>query len=159
MKKTIVSIAFFTVFLYGQSQINSSIAKINDLCNNIDYANLLTKTDTIKSGNENGESLILFLSTSKQGARLKRCEVRMLSNSYNEESKGLKTTSSVFYFFKNKLIKVSESINEELSDTWYFSNGELIYYRLKTTPIGTCVIEERKNQLLTMADNFLAKSK
>ena len=148
--KTLVLVAFCVCSMNSFSQDSVKIKQIDSLVMLINKSKFNTQCDSIIQDHQDlGLYMKTYLTMVTNERELKKY-VNNVHATRNEDGITKQMTSTnIFYYDKNKLIKVEEFIIEdgkENSADWYYSEEKPLYYTFKSDKS-----EDRANLLLNMA--------
>lgn len=152
--KYLLFLFFFTSYqLFSQDTLTIKL-EIDSIVNSINHSNYEIEQDTITVNKpEIGINITTYITLITHESKIKKYEQTAISLlSYNSVITNM-TAKSIFYFDKNKLIKVEEFMIEnerKMFLDFYFKDNVLLY---SSTPNEQA--KERANLLLIMAENFL----
>ena len=153
MKKILLFI-LLCYSINGDSQDSSQIRQIDSLVKIINQSNLKPQYDSIiQNYSQLGLSMKTYLTMVMDGIELKKYVNKVNSTRVEDGVSTLSNSSNIFYFDKNKLIKVEEFIIEgsrEGHADWYYSEDKPLYYTSKSENA-----EDRAALLLTIAKAML----
>ena len=153
MKRTLLILLILTVSkTYSQDTLKTK--EIDLIVKNINQSNLATELDTIILDKpELGLKMITYLTMVVSDNQLKKYKNFVNTTMIQNGATKKMTTSTTFYYDKNKLIKVEEymieSENKIIMD-WYYSEDKSLYYTLQSENS-----EERAQFLLTLSETML----
>ncbi len=154
--KIVMTFIFLIIFSSAYSQKKFKIKRIDALVSKINTSSLQSQRDTlIQDLPELGLKTITFLTMIMDGEKLIKYE-NLVNATFIEKGVERKITSSnIFYFGDNKLIKVEEYLIEngkKKTDEWYYSKDKPLYYTLQSDKA-----EDRANLLLKISKELLSK--
>jgi len=152
-----IVILLFSTLIYSQDPIE--IKRIDSIVAGINNSGIKPHYDTIKQNfSAAGLSTTICLAMVVDSGKLKRFENQVFATVTENGTSKKTTTSSIFYYNQNKLIKVHESISEEGKEDgqadWYYSDEKPIYYTLKNERA-----EERSILLVQISKAMIAKAR
>ena len=153
MKTTLISI-FLLTFCSVFSQDTLKIKQIDAIVSGINSSAFQIQRDTlIKDHPEMGLKMTTYLSMVVNGGELLKY-VNLVNTTMTENGATRQiTTSSSFYYDRNKLIKVEEyfiEVDKKKTMDWYYAEDKPLYYSLQSDKA-----ENRANLLLTMSETML----
>jgi hypothetical protein len=150
LKRLGSELTFCSVF----SQDTLKIKQIDAIVSGINSSAFQIQRDTlIKDHPEMGLKMTTYLSMVVNGGELLKY-VNLVNTTMTENGATRQiTTSSSFYYDRNKLIKVEEyfiEVDKKKTMDWYYAEDKPLYYSLQSDKA-----ENRANLLLTMSETML----
>jgi hypothetical protein len=154
MKKKTLFILLTLIITKSYSQDTLKTKEIDIVVNSINHSNYQIEKDTlIQDKPEYGLKMTTYLTMVVDGNQLKKYENFVHTIMTQNGTKRELTTSSTFYYDKNKLIKVEEYVIEgsdkKVMD-WYYLEDKPLYYTLKSEKAA-----ERALLLITLSEAML----
>ncbi len=150
--KTILFVLFLSSFSLSYSQDTSRLKEINSLVAKINSSGLPVQRDSIVQDYQSLK-MITHLSMLVNGDQLLKYVNEVATTRTENGITRQFTTTNIFYYDKNKLIKVEDYAvsgeNKQMAE-WYYWDDKPLYYTLKDERS-----EERAEMLLAMSKTLL----
>ncbi len=163
MIKSTLTIIAILIAIAGFSQDSIRTTRIDSLVSYYNHAGFREERDSIITNMpEMKFSSKTYITILIHEGAIKKYENRPTMTMQNKDSVQTRSGYNIFYFDKDKLIKVEEGTNDEngsASIDWYFDNDIAFFYKI--TPqkqIKAEKLEERGKLLVVMAKSILEKT-